>query len=139
MPLDFGRSLSVAGLVRVLADAELVALGIGEHGPNESGHLVLTYYPGSEFYEARHLSYARAAAEIHVNPVLSRAWLGHPLQPEYGTTVDRPRQEHEVAVVTLNRNTERFGPESRQLLRLCTVDRYHPDSQTHGLTVVPRL
>jgi len=54
MPADSGRSLSTAGLVRVLADAELVALGIGKHGPDESRHLMLTYYLGSESHEARH-------------------------------------------------------------------------------------
>ncbi len=43
MPTEFRRSLSLSGLVRMLADAELVALGIGEHGPDESGHFVLTY------------------------------------------------------------------------------------------------
>jgi len=106
-------------LVRVLADAELVALGIGKHGPDESRHLVLTYYRGSESHEARHLGYTRAAAEIQVNSVLSRAGFGHPLQPEHRATLDWSCQEHEVVVVTLDRHAERLGPEGRQLLRLC--------------------
>jgi hypothetical protein len=138
MPTDSGRSLLFAGLVRVLADAELVALGIGEHGPDESGHLVLTYDLGPKPHEARHLGYTRTAAEIHVNSVLSHAWFRHSLQPEHGATVARPRQEHEIAVVTLDGNVERFQPERRQLSRLCAVDGHHPDSQTHELTVVPR-
>ncbi len=99
MPTASGRSLLVVGLVRVLADAELVALGIGEHGPDESGHLVLTYYRGPKPHEARHLGYTRTAAEIHVNSVLSHARFGHPLQPEHGATGTRPRQEHEIPVV----------------------------------------
>jgi len=108
MPTGSGRSLLLAGLVRVLADAELVALGIGEHGPDKSGHLVLTYYRGPKPHEARYLGYTRTAAEVYMNSVLTHAWFGHPLQCEHRATAGRPRQEHEIAVITLDGDVERF-------------------------------
>ena len=86
-----------------------------------------------EPHEARHLGYTRLVAEIHVNSI-THAWFGHPLQSEHRATVARPRQEYEIAEVTVDGNAERFRPEHRQLSRLCSVERHHPDSQTHEPT-----
>ncbi len=69
---------------------ELVALGIGKHRPDESWHLMLSYCGGPKADKARDLRRTGAAGKIYVNPVLSRAWFGHPLQPEHRAAVGRP-------------------------------------------------
>jgi hypothetical protein len=40
------------GLFRVLADAELVAFGIGEHGPAQPGHFVFGQHGGAQAHQA---------------------------------------------------------------------------------------
>ena len=79
-----------SALLSVLVDAELVVLGIGEHGPDESWRLMLGRDCRSEPDKAG--SYAvRASTEVDMYAVLPRPRFGHPLEPDHWATILIPR------------------------------------------------
>jgi hypothetical protein len=118
----------------MLTDAELVSFWICEHRPSQPGHLMFDNDPGAQRDESRYLRCHRRACEIYVYPVLRCASLGNPLQAEHRAVIIGSRQEYDVAIVPLDRDTERGHPKFCESLRVRAVDRHHACAQSHPLT-----
>src|SRR5262245_12460968 len=97
------------------ADTELVAVGVGEHGPGVPGDLVFFEGAGAEVDQAVDLAdpVAVAGEQVEVETVLAESRLGDLLQAERERAV-APQDQILTAEIMDDPQVERLLPEASQ-------------------------